>query len=898
MTDKKVLVVGGGIGGITAALELAACGVGVTLLEAGPSIGGRMIQLDKTFPTLDCSTCTLSPKMVEVALQKNIELLSWAKPIASKKDGKGFVVSILRKSRFVDVTKCTACGSCSPGCPVVMKSEFNMGIGERKAIYIPFPQAIPNKASIDKRQQRPCKAACVDACPVHTNVLGYLKHISEGRFNDAYLLIRETNPFPSACGRVCYAPCERVCNRGQIDDPLAIRDLKRFAVDQFDLDAFEIPQIQKTEKKVAVVGAGPAGLACAHDLALEGHEVTVFEALPEPGGMLRYAIPEYRLPKAELDKEIRYIERLGVAIRCGVEIGKDSGLEDIKKDYNALFIGTGAPKGLLLGVAGEDTRGVTDGLQFLRRINKGEAPSLGTNVAIIGGGNTAVDCARTAKRLGSGHVTLIYRRTREEMPAAHEEVEALIHEGVEILFLTAPVGFRGDGGRLTEMECIRMELGEADPSGRRRPVPVEGSEFVLPVDTVITALGQAAQTAFAASHGVIVRGDETIPVDHETGATNLEGVFAGGDVVTGPAYVIDAIAAGKRAARSINRYLKGEPLTAAGEAAEPQELSDTEVAALKKTVNNLARISMPEHPVTERIGDFREVAIGYTPDQATAEASRCLAGQIEGCIECGECARRCEVNAVDYRMKDEIVDMRFDGIVLAPGFDLYDPTEKGEYGYGRLEGVVTGIEFERMSSVTGPTGGDILLNGKIPKRFFFIQCVGSRDRQTGARFCSRVCCMYTAKHASIVKDRIKDAEVYVSYIDVRAYGKNYEEFYKSTQETGTYYIRGIPGEVTMGKNGLLVRVEDMLSGELREIEVDLVVLATGVRPRKETDELCQVMDMERDEYGFIRSDPIAPSRTNVEGIFVCGMASGPKDVPDTVASGGEAAARCLEYING
>jgi heterodisulfide reductase subunit A len=317
---------------------------------------------------------------------------------------------------------------------------------------------------------------------------------------------------------------------------------------------------------------------------------------------------------------------------------------------------------------------------------------------------------------------------------------------------------------------------------------------------------------------------------------------------------------------------------------------------LSKRIEKAARIHMSEEPVEERITNFREVALGYKPEDAMSEASRCLAGQIEGCIQCGECERRCEVKAIDHAMRDEIVDMHFDSVVLAPGFDLYDPTEKKEFGYGTLEGVITGIEFERICSVTGPTGGDIIINGKTPKRFFFIQCVGSRDRQSGARFCSRVCCMYTAKHASITKDRIPDARIYVSYIDVRAYGKNYEEFYKSTQESGALYIRGIPGEVTKGKNGLLVRVEDMLSGELREVEVDLVVLATGVRPRKQTEELCNIMSIERDEYGFIKVGSVASSKTNVDGIFVCGMASGPKDVPDTVASGGEAASRCMEYI--
>ncbi len=897
MAEKNVLVIGGGIGGITAALELASCGVRVTMLEEGPSIGGRMIQLDKTFPTLDCSTCTLSPKMVEVALNHNIEILSWSKPMAVRKQGAGFQVTILKKARYIDIKKCTACGSCSPGCPVLMKSEFNMGTGPRKAVYIPFPQAIPNKASIDKREDRPCKAACVDACPIHTNVLGYLKHISEGRFKDAYMLIRATNPFPSVCGRVCYAPCEGVCNRGQLDDPLAIRDLKRFAVDQFDVGSLEVPQITKTEKKVAVIGAGPAGLSCAHDLAVEGHDVTVFEVLPEPGGMLRYAIPEYRLPKEELRKEIGYIEKLGVRIQCGTEIGKDIALDTIKNDFDAVFIGTGAPKGLPLGVEGEDLAGVVDGIRFLRAVNSGEPVKTGKVVAVIGGGNTAVDCARTAKRLGSESVKLIYRRTRDEMPAANEEIEALLHEGIEIQFLTTPVRFYGEKGNLSQMECIRMELGEPDASGRRRPVALKGSEFSMPVDSVITALGQATQTSFTEVLEMSLAKSGTIEIDPLTGATNIGGIFAGGDVSTGPAYVVDAIAAGQRAARSIICYLKGEEITAASAKEKPEKLTETEAAELKIKYPRLERIPMPEKKVEERVTNFGEVAVGYSPEDAMAEASRCLAGQIEGCIQCGECDRRCDVKAVDYNMKDEIVEMEFDSIVLAPGFDLYDPTEKREFGYGTLDGVITGIEFERICSVTGPTGGDILLKGKVPKRFYFIQCVGSRDRQSGARFCSRVCCMYTAKHASIVKDRIKDAEIYVSYIDVRAYGKGYEEFYKNTQESGTFYIRGIPGEVTQGKNGLVVRVEDMLSGEMREIEVDVVVLATGVRPRKGTEELCDIMSLERDEYGFIRADSISPSRTNVDGIFVCGMASGPKDIPDTVASGGEAAARCMEYIN-
>jgi heterodisulfide reductase subunit A len=424
--DRKVLVVGGGIGGITAALELASCGVDVTMVESGPSIGGRMIQLDKTFPTLDCSSCTLTPKMVEAALHPRIELITMAKPLSVEREGSGFRVRIEKKPRYVDMKKCTACGLCADACVMKgrLKDEFNMGLSKRPAIYIPFPQAVPQKYLVDGE-------GCL--------------FVSRGK-----------------CKKACVAACE-------------------------------------------------------------------------------------------------------------------------------------------------------------------------------------------------------------------------------------------------------------------------------------------------------------------TGAINFE-----------------------------------------------QEV--------------------------------------------------------------------------------ETLESRFDSIVLAPGFDLYDPTEKREYGYGVLEGVMTGIEFERISSVTGPTGGEMVFQGKTPKRFYFIQCVGSRDRQTGARFCSRVCCMYTAKHATIVRDRVKDAEIYVSYIDVRAYGKNYEEFYKSTQEGGTFYIRGIPGEVTRGDGGLVVRVEDMLSGEMREVEVDIVVLATGVRPRAGMEELSAMMGLERDEYGFLKVDALEPSKTSADGIFVCGMASGPKDVPDTVASGGEAASRCMEYI--
>ncbi len=468
--DKKVgaaLVVGGGIGGMQAALDLAESGIKVYLAENKPSIGGVMSQLDKTFPTNDCAMCTIAPRLVSIGRHKDIEILTLSE--VEKVDGEAgnFSVTLSRRARYVDENKCTGCGLCFAGCPVFIKNEYNLGLSERKAIYTLFPQAVPNKASIDKHEDRPCKAACMDRCPVHTNVLGYIKLIAEGKFKEAYELNRNVNPFPSVCGRVCYAPCEEACNRGQLDEPVAIRQLKRFVADFVNIDELPIPQITESGKKVAIVGAGPAGLAAANDLALSGHLVTVFEAQDEAGGMLRYGIPEYRLPRETLRKEIDYIRKLGVDIKTGIRVGKDISISDIRRDHDAVFIGVGAELGMQLDVGGSTLSGVMDGIRFLKEVNPGVKVEIGKKVAVIGGGNTAIDCARTVRRLGAEEVRIVYRRSRAEMPAAKEEIDAAEREGVKIEYLTLPKRFLGDRGTVSQMECIRMELGEPDASGRR-----------------------------------------------------------------------------------------------------------------------------------------------------------------------------------------------------------------------------------------------------------------------------------------------------------------------------------------------------------------------------------------------------------------------------------------------
>jgi heterodisulfide reductase subunit A-like polyferredoxin len=878
------LVVGGGIGGMQAALDLAAAGIKVYLVENKSAIGGVMAQLDKTFPTNDCAMCTQAPRLVEIGKHKDIDIISLADVESLSGEPGNFTVRVRKRPRFVDEDKCTGCGACFPSCPIVIKNEFNQGLSDRKAIYTLFPQAVPNKAAIDKLQERLCRAACIDRCPVNTNVPAYVKLIADGSFHEAYLMNRNVNPLPSVCGRVCYAPCEEVCNRGQLDEPVAIRQLKMFVADQVNIDELPIPRITKTDKKVAVIGAGPSGLAAANDLALEGHQVTIFEAQPEPGGMLRYAIPEYRLPKDILAKEIDYIRRLGVEIRTGVKVGKDISIKDLKKDHHAVFIGVGAPGGMPLTMEGADLPGITDGIEFLKRVNLGEKVEIGEKVAVIGGGNTAIDCARTAKRLGAREVKIVYRRSREEMPAAEEEIRALEKEGIIIDFLTLPKCFMSKEGRLSEIECVGMALGEPDASGRRRPVPVPGSEFITSADTVIAAIGQVTDLSFLQDLGISLSSHETIAIDPLTGATNIEGVYAGGDAVTGPAYAIDAIAAGKRAAKSIDLYLRGIKDETYSEQHQPQKLTEMEVESLKGLVPSKKRVEMGEVPVSERLDNFREVALGFTTQEAVTEAMRCLAGQVEGCIECGECERRCEAHAIIYDQKEEMLELNVGAVILAPGYEIFDAKLKPDYGYGRFPNVVNALEFERILSASGPYLGRVLRSSdnKEPHRIAFIQCVGSRDSERD--YCSSICCMYATKEAIIAKEHAgEDLECDIFFMDLRAFSKGFEEYYQRAKGLGVNYIRCRPSRIEEDPETRNLHIEYLIQGDKKvSKQYDMVVLSVGVQPPKDVDKISSIFGIDLNEYKFCETSTFRPVETNREGIYVTGPFSEPKDIPETV----------------
>ncbi len=465
-------------------------------------------------------------------------------------------------------------------------------------------------------------APCSHTCPAGTQVPQYIALIGARRFTDALRLIRDKNPFTSVCGRVCNAPCESKCRRAQIDEPLSIRTLKRFAADAAERGDVPLPSKRVSRaaaKKVAIVGAGPAGLTCAYHLARMGYKPVVYEAEAVAGGMLATCIPPYRLPRQVLQGEVDMIKSLGAEIKLNTRVGKDVSFERLKSDYDAVFLATGADKGWTLGIPGEDLAGVYDAITFLKAVNLGHnAIKVGERVAVVGGGNAAIDAARTALRVGAKKVTIVYRRERADMPAAPEEIHEAEAEGIEIRYLAVPLEAEGVDGTLANLKCQLLELAEFDASGRRKPRPIEGSTFNLPVDTVITAISQEPDLDYLGGAVKTKRGG-VVEVDPATMKTNVEGVFAGGDVVSGPWTVIGAIGDGIKAAVSIDRYLGGT-----GELAS--DAPNIEIPAAPEDVDDIVetpRVCANLLSCDKRVG-MAEVELGYTREQALREAARCL----------------------------------------------------------------------------------------------------------------------------------------------------------------------------------------------------------------------------------------------------------------------------------
>ena len=883
----SVLVVGAGIGGMQASLDLVESGFKVYLLDKACGIGGTMSQLDKTFPTNDCAMCIMSPKLVQVGREKNIEILPFSEVLSLDGDAGRFKVRVLRHPRRVDPDKCTGCGACQQYCPLELTSEYNQGLTRRKAIFIDYPQAVPNTHVIDRKN-----APCQLTCPVRLDVREYVGLIASGRFEESLALIRRKLPFPATIGRICTRPCEDACIRGkEMEEPIAICQLKRFVADWEISQGKPIPVEKPTQtysEKVAVVGGGPAGLTVAYRLARLGYPVTLFEAQEALGGMLRYGIPEYRLPRAILDREIQAILDHGVEVRLGTRIGKDIPFESLQSElgFKAVFIGVGAWEGMKLRIPGEDAEGVMPGVDFLRDLNAGRQVRLRGKVAVIGGGNVAIDAARSALRVGADEVSIYYRRTRNEMPAHPEEIQAALEEGVRIHFLAAPVRVVASGGKVTGLELIRMKLGQPDASGRQRPIPIEGSEFTVEADVIVPAIGQAVQFPFdPAATKIRTTSWRTVAVDPVTGATNVPGVFAGGDAEKGPYIAIDAVASGNRAAESIHRFLRGMDLREGREVEERFPVEDA-----RPGFPYALRQRMPEEAPAERIRSFAEVEKGFSREQAVQEALRCL--NCRKCLGCGICEDVCEAKALDYAEAERVEEIEVGSVILAVGFEEFNPSAKAEFGYGRYDNVVTSIEFERMLSATGPFSSIVMRpsDGDIPQRIAWIQCVGSRDKDHD--YCSSVCCMYATKEAIICKEHLPFVEPTIFYMDVRAQGKGFDGYYeRAKQEHNVRYIRSQISRIVEDpktKNLWLRYVDE--GGVIREEEFHMVVLSVGLGPRPETRKVAERLGVKLDRHGFCQTDPFRPLETSRPGVYVCGAFEAPKDIPETVAQASAAAA--------
>ncbi len=798
-------------------------------------------------------------------------------------------MKLLQKPRYIDISKCTGCGECASVCPVVRKSGYDMGMSDRRAIFRRYAQAVPGAFAIEKRGTAPCKATC----PAHISVQGYVALTAQGKYVEALKLIKEENPLPAICGRVCHHPCEGECMRGKFDEPVAIDSIKRFLAD-LDLDSETrfVPQIkEKRDEKVAIIGSGPAGLTCAYYLAVEGYRVSVFEKLPVLGGMLTVGIPSYRLPKNIIEAEIQVIRDMGVEFKTGVEIGKDFTIAQLRdQGYKAFFMGIGAQECKALGIPGEDLEGVVPGVQYLKDINLGKKVPLGNRVAVIGGGNVAMDTVRSALRSGSSRPFIIYRRSEQEMPANEEEIHECREEGIEIMTLTNPTRVIGENGLVKAVECVRMELGEPDASGRRRPVTIRGSEFIVEVDAVVPAIGQESDWACLTDECTCRLTDwGTIIVDPLTLQTHDPDIFAGGDAKTGPATVIEAIEAGKQAAISIGRYIRGEDLRDGRE-----KVWEAVKEVSTEGYDRIPRARMPVLSSRIRTGNFDEVQLGFTEEQVRAEAARCLSCGV--CCECYQCVEACLANAVNHEDQPKSIEINVGAIIAAPGFQPFNPSNFDTYSYANLPNVVTSMEFERILSASGPTQGHLVRpsDHKAPARIAWLQCVGSRDlNHCDHKYCSAVCCMSAIKEAVIAKEHSgANLDATIFYMDIRTHGKDFERYFNRAQvQHGVRFIRSrvhtIDPVPDSGEVQINYASED---GFVRSEQFDMVVLSVGLEASASSKELARRLAIKLNDNGFVESPSFDPVSTSKPGVFVCGAFQAPKDIPQSVVEASAAAA--------
>ncbi len=758
-----------------------------------------------------------------------------------------------------------------------------------------YPQAIPGAYGINKSGTAPCKATC----PAHVSIQGFVALINDGRHEEALKLFKEEHPFPGICGRVCHHPCESECTRAQVDQSLAVRELHRFLGD-FELEREEMyippPKVSKRSEKIAVIGSGPAGVTAAYELLRQGYHVTIFEKQDEPGGMMRYGIPEYRLPRDILANEIKVVEKMGAEIKCGVTFGKDITLESLKADgYSATFLAIGLHAGRKLGIENEDIEGVLQGVDFLRDAAKGEKIEVGKEVVVVGGGNVAVDVAQVAKRLGAEKVTLICLERREEMPAWEYEIAEALEDDIEIVNSLGPRNLYLDNSsnRISGMEfksCTQV----FDADGRFSPEYDESVCQTFNADTVIMAIGQSADLEGITDQGIAISRPGGLEADPVTLQTPIDWVFAGGDAFYGPKSVVDAVACGKEVAISIDRFINNMDLKEGREKVWEYVRPATEGESI------IERVKAKHRPPEERAGNWLEVAYGFDEEMAKKEAHRCMSCGI--CSECYQCQDACLAGAIDHSQVAVDKDLTVGSVVLATGARPYDPSPLSDiYLYGKNPNVVTSLEFERILSSGGPCQGHLIRpsDHEEPKKVAWLQCIGSRDNnKCGNSYCSSVCCMYAIKDAMIAKEHADyDLDAAIFYMDIRSYGKDYEMYYdRAKNREGIRFVKARVHSVTENpeNRNLILRFADE-DGNMMDEEFDMLVLSVGLEVPKETLELAEKLGISVNENNFLKSEPFNPLESSVPGIYACGTFQGPKDIPFSVTEASAAAglAGCL-----
>ncbi len=850
--------------------------------------------------------------MVSVGRHKKIDLLSYSEVETVSGFVGNYKVRVRRKARYIDETKCTGCGNCADVCPVGVSNPFDLDLSERKATYRFSAQSVPGSYTIQKKGIAPCR----DACPTDQRAQGYIALIHKKRYADAYWAIRREHPFPSVCGRVCNHRCEDACSRGKYDEPVNIMGLKRFVSDWAYHHRDELPNMRdksivgtpfskyppETGKRIAVIGAGPAGLTSALDLVRLGHAVTVFDALPVAGGMMRVGIPPHRMPTDLLDWEIQQIIDEGVEICLNTRIDDIPGLKEGgngKTGYDAVLIATGAHQAKKLPIRNSNHPDNLLSLNVLRQACLGEDLNLrGKKVVVLGGGNVALDTARTVLRLGASEVRMACLEPRGEMPGFQWEIAVAEEEGV---ILNPGRTFKEivvENNRITGVRSVKVNF-HGFKHGRPDMDEIPGTDHILPADVVVWAIGQGPDFSFLPPDGSI---NTRFPIGIQSNPqmmTTMNGVFVAGDVHRGVTFfVVDAIGEGHKAARSIDRYLRGDKGVPEPRRMPVVELSQQQVQAKLDLgeASSQSRIPISTIPVEQRLHNFNEVDLAMTEEEALAEASRCLSCGI--CSECLECLAACDRGAIDHNMADSIVDLEVGTIILATGFKDFDPVRAPELGYGELENVITAMEFERLVNTSGPTQGKVLLkNGKSPRSVAILHCVGSRDEKYH-QYCSRACCMYSLKLAQLVRDYV-DAEVYEIYRDMRTFGKDYEEFFNRTRRKGVNFYHGRVQGVERLNDKLRVCWDESFYNQPDHIEVDMVILATGFEPQDDAGKVAHLFGISRSRDGyFLEKHPkLAPVETASDGIYLAGACQSPKDIPDSVAQAGAAAAAALSLID-